>query len=259
MRTWKEGNLRITIKDKQELQIMRESGKILGIVLHELQKFAVAGITTAALDEKAAEIIKSYGAKASFKGYHGYPANICTSVNDQVVHGIPGNYILRDGDILTIDAGVLYKEFHSDSAITIGIGALEPAKLKFIATAEKALAKAIATVRAGIRVRQISSVIQDTVEKNGYSCVRDLVGHGIGKQLHEDPQIPNFRDEDPGPILQTGMTIAIEPIITMGDYKVKILRDGWTFVTKDGSLSAQVEHTIAVTEKGAEILTQRPF
>jgi len=258
MKIWREGNLRITIKDKQELQSMREGGKILGLVLHELEKAAIAGITTAELDKIAEEIIHKHGATASFKGYRGYPASICTSVNEQVVHGIPGNYVLRDGNILTIDAGVFYKDLHTDSAITIGIGNIDENKRKFIATAEKALAKAIETVKPGIRVRVISGVIQDIVEKNGYSAIRDLVGHGIGKELHEDPQVPNFRDGDPGPILQAGMTIAIEPIIAMGDYSVKILRDGWTFVTKDGSMSAQVEHTIVVTEKGAEILTKRP-
>jgi methionyl aminopeptidase len=258
MRTWKEGNLRITIKDKQEIQAMREGGKILGIVLHELGKMAAPGITTAQLDTKAEEIIADHGAVPSFRGYRGFPSALCTSINEQVVHGIPGPYVLKEGDLLTIDAGVLYKEFHTDSAITVGIGRIDESIARFIATAEKALSKAIETVRPGIRVRNISGVIQDIVEKNGYSCIRDLVGHGIGKNLHEDPQIPNFRDGDPGPILQAGMTIAIEPIIAMGDFDVKILRDGWTFVTKDGSLAAQVEHTLAITEKGAEILTRRP-
>lgn len=259
MRIWKEGNLRIGIKDKQELQSMRESGRILGIILHELEKMIAPGITTLELDTKAEAMMKEYKVVPSFKGYHGYPNVICTNINEEVVHGIPGKRILKEGDIITIDCGVIYEGFHSDSAITKGVGTIDDNKKKFIATVEKALKKAIETARPGIRVRQISNVIQNIVEKDGYGVVRELVGHGIGKKLHEDPCVPNFRDEDPGPILQTGMTIAIEPIITMGDYDVKLLKDGWTYVTRDGSLAAQVEHTIAITEKGSEILTKRPI
>jgi methionyl aminopeptidase len=257
MRTWKEGSLRITIKDKQEIGIMREGGKILGLILSELGKMIVPGTTTKELDDRAEELMRKYGVQPSFKGYRGYPAAICASINEEVVHGIPGRRKILEGDIVTIDCGVYHKGLHTDSAISRGAGTIDPEKSRLIATAEKALAKAIESVKPGIRIRTISEIIQNTVEKNGYSVIRDLVGHGIGKEIHEDPQIPNFRDKDPGPILQPGMTLAIEPIIAMGDYNVKILRDGWTFVTRDGSPSAQVEHTIAVTEKGSEILTAR--
>ena len=258
MQTWTEGKLQIGIKNRQELAAMREGGKILGIVLYELGKMVAPGITTADLDRKAEQLMKEFGVQASFKGYHGYPATICVSINEEVVHGIPGPRKIKEGDIVTIDCGVLHLGFHTDSAITKAAGKTDEKSHLLIATAEKALVKAIETVRPGVRVGAISGIIQDTVEKNGFSVIRDLVGHGIGQKLHEDPQIPNFRDKDPGPILQPGMTIAIEPIIAMGNYEVKILRDGWTFVTRDGSRSAQVEHTLVVTEKGAEILTKRP-
>jgi methionyl aminopeptidase len=258
MRIWKEGPLRITIKESSEIAIMREGGKILGIILSDLQKMVIPGTTTKELNDRAESLMHKYQVEASFKGYRGYPSAICASINEEVVHGIPGPRKIMEGDIVTIDCGVFHKGFHTDSAISVGAGTLPAEKSKLIATAEKALVKAIEAVRPGIRIRVISEIIQNTVEKNGYSVIRDLVGHGIGREIHEDPQIPNFRDKDPGPILQTGMTIAIEPIIAMGDYDVKILRDGWTFVTKDKSPSAQVEHTVVVTEKGAEILTKRP-
>lgn len=258
MQIWKEGKMRIGIKDKKEIQLMRESGRILGLILHELEKMIVPGATSLGIDTKAEELMKSYKVLPSFKGYRGFPNVICASVNEQVVHGIPNNYKFNEGDLVTIDCGVIFENFHSDSAITKGAGTINATKQKFLITAEKALAKAIETARPGIRVRTISAVIQDTVEKNGYSVIRDLIGHGIGHRLHEDPAVPNFRDEDHGPILQTGMTIAIEPIIAMGDWKIKLMKDGWTYVTADGSLAAQVEHTIAITEKGCEILTKRP-
>ena len=259
MKIWKEGNMRIGIKDKHELNLMREGGKILGLILHELAMEIEPGITTLELDTKAEELMKKYKVKPSFKGYKGFPNVICACINEEVVHGIPNNRKLKEGDIITIDCGVIHGDFHTDSAITIGVGKIDPKTEKFIKTCEKALSKAIETVRPGIRVRDISKIIQKTIEKNGYSVIRDLIGHGIGHNLHEDPQIPNFVDDEPGPILQAGMTIAIEPIISMGNYGIKLLHDGWTYVTKDGSLSAQVEHSIAITEKGAEILTKRPL
>jgi methionyl aminopeptidase len=257
MQIWKEGSLRISIKNRQEIAAMREGGKILGLILSELKKMVAPGVTTGQLNDRAEQLMREYRVEPSFKGYRGYPSAICASINEEVVHGIPGPRKLTTGDLVTIDCGVYHKGFHTDSAISCGAGILSPEKDNLIMTAEKALMKAIESVKPGIRIRTISEIIQNTVEKNGYSVVRDLVGHGIGKDIHEDPQIPNFRDKDPGPILQPGMTLAIEPIIALGDYEVKILRDGWTFVTKDGSPSAQVEHTVAVTEKGVEILTKR--
>lgn len=258
MKIWKEGNLKIGVKDKTEMHCMRESGRILGLILYELEKMIVPGMSSLQIDTAAEKLMKEYHVKPSFKGYRGFPNVICSAVNHEVVHGIPNGYVFQEGDIVTIDCGVVYKGFHSDSAITKGVGKIKDSTQKFINTAEKALKKAIEAARPGVRVRTISGIIQDTVEKNGYSIVRDLIGHGIGLKLHEDPPVPNFRDDEAGPILQPGMTIAIEPIITMGSYKVKTLKDGWTIVTVDNSLAAQVEHTIAITEKGSEILTKRP-
>jgi methionyl aminopeptidase len=258
VKIWREGKLRIGIKDKEDIKAMRECGKILGMILHEVGKMAKEGVTTLELDQHAEKMMKEMNVLPSFKGYHGYPNVICANVNEQVVHGIPTNYKLKDGDIVTIDCGVIHKKFHTDSAITVGVGTISEDAQRLMDTAEKALKKAIETARPGIRVHEISGVIQDIVEKQGFGVVRDLVGHGIGYEMHEDPQVPNFRDKDKGPILQAGMTIAIEPIITMKKPDVKLLKDGWTFVTKDGSLSVQVEHTIVITEKGAETLTTRP-
>lgn len=258
MHIWIEDKMKISIKDQAEIKIMREGGKILGLILHELEKSIIPGMTGLELDAHAEKLMKTHNVLASFKGYKGFPKSICVNVNDQVVHGIPNGYIFKEGDLVTIDCGVIHKDFHTDSAITKGVGVINMAKQNFINTAEKALKKAIETARPGIRIGTISAVIQDTVEKNGYSVIRNLIGHGIGHKLHEDPPVPNFREKDLGPMLQTGMTIAIEPIIAMGNYKVKVLQDGWTIVTKDKSLAAQIEHTIAIGEKSPEILTKRP-
>jgi methionyl aminopeptidase len=258
MKIWKEEGMKIFIKDKEEIQAMREGGKILGIVLAEIEKMIAPGITTIDLDIKAEELTKKLGGIPSFKGYRGFRHTLCTSINEQVVHGIPGPVILKEGDILTVDCGVLYKGFHTDSAITKGVGEIDSQKQKFINTCEKALQRAIEAARPGIRVKQLSKIIQEIVEKQGYSPIRDMVGHGVGQKLHEDPCIYNFVNDEPSPVLQQGMTLAIEPIISMGDYHIKTLRDGWTTVTVDGSLAAQIEHTIVITEKGAEILTKRP-
>lgn len=258
MQIWREGKLKISIKDKKELAKMRESGRILGLILHEIGKMIVPGATSLEIDTKAEELMKHYKVAPSFKGYHGFPNVLCASVNEQVVHGIPNKYKFKEGDIVTLDCGIVFEGFHSDSAITKGAGQIDQEKQRFINTAEKALMKAIEAARPGVRIQTISGIIQDIVEKNGYGVVRDLIGHGIGQRLHEDPPVPNFRDDDPGPILQQGMTIAIEPIITMGEYEIKLQPDKWTYVTADGSLACQVEHTIAITEKGYEILTKRP-
>jgi len=250
--------MKIGIKDESEIKLMRESGRILGLILHELGKHIRPGMTGLDLDAMAEKMMKDYNVIPSFKGYKGFPNVTCINVNDQVVHGIPTDKPFEDGDKVTVDCGVIYQKFHSDSAITKIAGNADPDVLKLIHTAEKALKKAIETAKPGIRVRVISGVIQDIVEKNGYSVVQDLIGHGIGLKMHEDPQVPNYRDQDPGPILQVGMTIAIEPIFCMGSSEVKTLKDGWTIVTVDGSTAVQVEHTIAITPKGCEILTKRP-
>lgn len=257
MRIWQEGKLKISIKTPEEIAIMREGGHILGSILKELTKQIVPGISTAKINEESERLLKLHNVLPSFKGYMGFKYSICTSINEEVVHGLPSERKLKEGDIITLDFGVLHKEFHTDSAVTVGVGHIDESKQRFIDAAEKALAKAIEKARPGIRIRTLSSIIQETVEKKGYSCVRDMVGHGIGKKLHEDPQVPNFVDDDMGPILQEGMTIAIEPIINMGAPEIKVRKDGWTYVTSDGSLSTQTEHTIAITKNGAEILTVR--
>lgn len=259
MQIWKEGRLKIGIKNKEEIAIMREGGKILGHILYELEQMIAPGVTPIDLDKRAEEMMKAYNVIPSFKGYGSpkFPNVICSNVNNQVVHGIPDNTPLKEGDIITVDCGVYHKGFHTDSAFAKGVGKIPSEVEKFLKTAEKALQKAIEAARPGVRIRAISGVIQDIVEKNGYAVIEELVGHGIGHEMHEDPNVPNFRDEDIGPILQTGMTIAIEPIISMGSPKIKTLKDKWTIVTADNSLATQVEHTIAITEKGAEILTKR--
>ena len=260
MRLWKEKKLRIFLKDPEEIRLMRESGKILGLVLSKLEDKIAPGIFTEELDKIAEEIIAQNGAKAAFKGYNGFPKTICCCINEEIVHGIPCKRQLKEGDIVTIDCGVIYKDFYSDSAITRGVGKISEEAEKLIMTSEKALKKAIEIARPGIRIIDIGQIIEKTVAKNGFSIVKDLVGHGIGKKLHEDPQIPNFEDKlDPGPILQPGMTLAIEPIISAGSGEAILAKDQWTYITKDGSLSAQTEHTIAITENGCLVLTKRDF
>lgn len=258
MQIWREGAMKIGIKDTNEIKAMREGGRILGLILHELGLQIRPGMTGLELDQLAEKMMAEHAVLPSFKGYKGYRHVTCININDQVVHGIPSARPFEEGDIVTVDCGVIHEKLHTDSAITKPVGTVKPELTKLMATAEKALQKAIETARPGIRVREISGIIQDIVEKNGYSVVRDLIGHGIGYNLHEDPQVPNYRDRDPGPILQPGMTIAIEPIFNMGSHKVKTLPDGWTIVTVDGSPAVQVEHTIAITAKGCEVLTQRP-
>ena len=237
---------------------MREGGKILGIILQELEKMLQAGVCGIEIDEKAQYLMKQYGVLPSFKGYMGFPNVICFNVNDQVVHGIPNGQPLKNGDIATIDCGVVYGDFHTDSAIAKGIGSIVPELEKFLNTAEKALEKGIEAARPGARIHKVSKAIQSIVEKKGYSVVQNLTGHGIGKKLHEAPYVPNFCTNDHGPVLQPGMTIAIEPIITMGSNKTKTLKDNWTIVSDDGLCATQVEHTVLITQKGAEILTKRP-
>lgn len=258
MKYWKENGMKIGIKNKEEMNAMRESGRILGIILAEIERMIAPGVNCLELDQKAADMMKEFNVLASFKGYQGFPKTACININNEVVHGLPTDRVLKDGDIITVDCGVVYNGFHSDSAISVGVGTISNNAQKLLNVAEKALKKAIERAKPGIRVHAISGVIEDIVKKNGYAVVRDLIGHGIGKNLHEDPPVPNFRDEDYGPMLQPGMTIAIEPIITAGSPKIMLGSDNWTYTTKDGSLAVQVEHTIAITEKGSEILTKRP-
>lgn len=247
----------ITIKTPEEIKLMRESGKILAQVLQDIKEFTEIGKTTKQLDEYAEKLMKKYKVQPSFKGYHGFPAILCTSVNEQVVHTIPSNYILKDGDILTVDCGVIHKGFHSDSAITILLGQVPEKTKEFVYVVRKALMEGISKVKEGVNLNVIGSSIQKIVEgQHGYSVVKELTGHGIGKQLHEDPYIVNFRELSPGPVLKEGMTLAIEPIVAMGDSQTITLNDNWTIVTADKMPACQWEHTILVTKDGAEILTQ---
>jgi len=237
---------------------MRESGKILGLALSEVEKFIKAGQTTLEINDLAEQIIRDHDAEPTFLGYRGFPAACCISINDEVVHGIPGNRIVREGDLVTIDCGVTFRGMITDSAITVAVEKTDSQALKLLKTAEKSLQKAIETARPGIRVTEISKAIEKVVAKEGFGIVEVLSGHGVGIKLHEDPYIFNYYTGEPGPMIRPGMTFAIEPIITLGSNKIKTLPDHWTMVTKDGSLAVQVEHTIAITEKGVEILTKRP-
>jgi len=234
---------------------MRISGKILSQILKKVKEKVKPGIKTIELNDYAESLMKEYKVVPSFKGYREYPAVICTSVNQQIVHAIPGNTVLQPGDIISIDAGVIYKDYHSDSTITVALDPITPENKKFIRTAEKALFNAIKVATMGTHIGDISYIIQKTIESAGYSIVKEFTGHGIGKNLHEQPIIPNFGKKGKGPALQSGMTIAIEPIAAMGKPHMQILADNWTAITKDNSNAVQVEHTILITPTGPEILT----
>jgi len=238
---------------------MREAGRILAIVHEEMAKAVKPGVSTWHINKIGEDVIKSYGCKPSFLGYGGFPAAICISVNDEVVHGIPNkDRILCDGDIVSLDAGVIYKGYQSDSARTIPCGNISPEAQRLIDVTKQSFFEGIKFASEGHHLHEISNAIEDYVVANGYSCVRDLVGHGIGRELHEDPQIPNFHQKRKGPKLQAGMTLAIEPMVNMGRYDVEWLDDDWTVVTEDGSWSAHYENTILITEGEPEILSLVP-
>lgn len=252
----------ITIKSDEEIKIMREAGRITARILEELKKEIVPGVTTGELDRLAESWIRKEGAEPAFKGYRGksrrpFPASITVSINEEVVHGIPGKRKLRGGDIVSIDMGVFWQGFCGDSAFTMAIGEVDKRSKKLLEVTREALYKGIEKARAGNRLTDISSAVQAHVEKNGFSVVRDLVGHGIGRSMHEEPQIPNFGPPGFGPLLERGMVLAIEPMVNMGGYKVRFLADDWTVVTADRSISAHFEHTVAVSENGPVILTQQ--
>lgn len=235
---------------------MAVAGKIVAESLERLKELVMPGVSTLELDRFVEDFILARGGSPGFKGYRGYPNSLCTSLNNQIVHGIPSSYVrLSEGDIISLDLGVLYEGYYADGAITYPVGDIRPSVNRLLDVAEKALYKGIEKARAGSRVSDISSAIQDFAENNGYSVVRDFVGHGVGKSLHEEPQIPNFGSPGHGPRIRKGMTFAIEPMVNEGSYEISILEDGWTAVTRDGSLSAHFEHTVAVTEEGPVILT----
>ncbi|MFC1998107.1 type I methionyl aminopeptidase [Chloroflexota bacterium] len=245
----------IIIKSPQEIDIMRQAGRIVAIVLEKLESSVEPGITTGQLNKIAEEEAKKNNAIPSFKGYRGFPASICVSVNDQIVHGIPSKRVLNEGDIVSIDFGVIYNGFQGDAARTVAVGKISSDAQKLMQATREALMAGIAKVRDGVHLGDVSSAVQKHVESNGFSVVREYVGHGIGRDMHEDPQIPNFGSAGRGPILRKGMTIAIEPMVNAGGWQTRLTESGWTVLTADGSLSAHFEHTIAVTHGKPEILT----
>jgi methionyl aminopeptidase len=245
----------IPIKPEEDLKMLQKSGKILSKIMHRLKKFIRAGVSTIEIDRLAEKLIKEENAISAFKGYNGFPANICTSVNEEVVHGIPAQKMLKDGDIISLDAGINYKGYISDVAITLPVGRIEPKVKKLIEVTRNALSEGIKQARVNNHLSDISYAIQTYVESQGFQVVRQFVGHGIGYNLHEDPQIPNFGLPHQGEVLKKGMVFAIEPMVNMGTRECEILDNGWTAVTKDGSPSAHFEHTVAIREDGPEILT----
>ncbi|HIX68802.1 MAG TPA: type I methionyl aminopeptidase [Candidatus Anaerostipes excrementavium] len=246
----------VTIKSKHEIQLMREAGKRLEDVHNQLAEIIKPGISTYEIDQFGEKAIRAYGCIPNFLNYNGYPASICVSVNDEVVHGIPSKKrILQEGDIVSLDAGLIYEGYHSDAARTYGVGEISEEAKKLIQVTKESFFKGICLAKPGNHLFDISEAIQEHVERNGFSIVRDLVGHGIGTHLHEDPQIPNFKERRRGMKLRPGMTLAIEPMVNAGTFEVEWLDDDWTVVTADGSLAAHYENTIAITEEGYEILT----
>ncbi len=245
----------INIKSKREIELMRKAGHIVYLTHQYLKPYLKPGITTKELDELAEKFIRGKGATPSFKGYEGFPAAICTSVNDEVVHGIPGDYKLQDGDIIAIDIGACYQGYHGDSAWSYGIGNISEEKKYLLKHTEEALYVGLKQVKGSNQVGDIGHAVEEYAIKHKLGVVRELVGHGIGNEVHEKPDIPNYGTPHTGPVLKEGMTIAVEPMLNLGSRKVAILEDGWTIVTQDGSPSANFEHTVLVTENGYLILT----
>ncbi|WP_372634020.1 type I methionyl aminopeptidase [Cohnella sp.] len=246
----------IVIKSEKELNLMREAGRIVAETHRLMKQAIVPGVTTAELDRIADAFIRSQDAVPSFKGYNGFPASICASTNEELVHGFPGPRKLVEGDIISIDIGAQYQGYHGDSAWTYGVGQISDEAQRLLDVTEASLYAGLALVRPDVRLFTISHGIQKVIEDAGFSVVREYVGHGVGAALHEEPQIPNYGAPDRGPRLKPGMTLAIEPMVNVGERYVKTLSDNWTVVTVDGSLCAHFEHTIAVTDDGYEILTR---
>jgi methionyl aminopeptidase len=247
----------IMIKTPQEIEKMRRSGQVVREVLEHVRQRVKPGASTQDLENAAAVKIEELGAKPAFKGYRGYPCVLCTSVNEEVVHGIPSaSRVLREGDIVSIDTGVIIDGYYGDSAITVAVGEKVPARtMRLLAVTQASLDRGIEAVRPGATLGDVGAAVQEAVEAEGFSVVREFVGHGIGTRLHEDPQVPNYGRRGQGPKLREGMVLAIEPMVNAGKPDVQVLSDGWTAVTQDGSLSAHFEHTVAVTAEGAVILT----
>jgi len=245
----------IPLKSEKDLEMMRRAGKILAKIMQDLQKFIGVGISTDEIERLAEKLVHRENVMPAFKGYKGFPATICTSVNEEIVHGIPSQRILKEGDIISLDLGVNYEGYFSDIAVTLTVGQVDSRTKKLVEVTQKALSLGIKQVRIDKHLSNISYAIQNYVEKHGFTVVRQFVGHGIGKNLHEEPEIPNFGRPHQGPLLKKGMVLAIEPMVNMGTWESEVLDNGWTAVTKDGMPSAHFEHTVAVTENGPEILT----
>jgi methionyl aminopeptidase len=242
-------------RNAEEIGRMRRAGRVVAEMHERTRQAARPGVTTAELDRVAREVLERRDARSNFLNYHGFPAVICTSPNDMIVHGIPGTYRLKDGDIISIDCGAIIEGYHADAAFTMPVGDVDPAALKLIATTEESLRAGIAAMVDGNRLWDIGDAVQTVAEAGGYSVVREYVGHAIGTAMHEEPQVPNYRTEHKGPKLRVGMVFAVEPMVNMGGAGTRVLDDGWSVVTADGSLSSHAEHTIAILDDGPEVLT----
>lgn len=245
----------ITIKSDEELKIMREAGRIVAEVMQILVSEVKPGVVVRDLDKVVRKEYARRGVTPTFLGYHGYPATVCVSVNEELVHGIPGDRVIQAGDVVSIDLGVTYKGFVGDHAVTVTVGEVSPEVQRLVEVTRESLNRGISVAKPGIRLGVISNTIGEYIESEGFGVVREYVGHGVGREMHEDPQVPNYGPADRGPVLRKGMVLALEPMVTMGDWHTKKHKDGWTVSTLDGSLCAHVEHTIAITDAGAEILT----
>lgn len=245
----------IIIKSEEEIATMRQAGRIVAAVLEMLKSKVKPGMRTEELDVIAVRETEKLGGTPSFKGYHGYPASLCVSVNDEIVHGIPGKRVLNNGDVVSLDFGAIYKGFQGDAAVTVGVGNISSQAKELIETTEGALKAGISAGRVGGRMGDISHAIQQYAESRGYSVVREYTGHGIGREMHEEPQIPNFGPAGQGPVLRRGMVFALEPMVNVGDWHTRVGEDQWTVFTSDGKLSAHFEHTVAVTDGKLEVLT----
>jgi len=248
----------IVLKSEREIGLMRRGGHVLADVVEMLRTFVKPGLSTLEVDEEVEAFIRERGAVPAFKGYRGFPSTVCISINEEVVHGIPSaQRRMKEGDIVGFDLGCIVDGYYADCAVTLALGEIPPRVQELLDVTRESLEKAIVECRPGRRLSDVSHAVQQHVEPHGFGVVRTFVGHGIGRALHEEPQVPNFGEPGRGPQLKPGMVLAIEPMVTMGSYDVKILDDGWTAVTKDGSLAAHFEHTIAVTEDGPEVLTSK--
>ena len=246
----------ISIKSQEEIKALREAGKILAKIVKELKRSLRSGMTTKVVDEVAAQLMVENHVKPAFNGYRGFPGCVCISINEEVVHGIPNERVIKEGDIVSLDVGINFEGFFSDTALTVGIGKIDTKLQKLLSVTEKALYKGIAQARVNNHLSDISHAVQTFVEANHFSVVRDFVGHGIGRSLQEEPEVPNFGEPQQGPVLKESMVLAIEPMVNLGTWKTKIKEDGWTVVTADGLPSAHFEHTIAITKNEPEVLTQ---